>query len=129
MSLKNAPDLPAPSRWSLAARLTAWYAVSAFILLAGATGFLYWALVTNLDREDDEYLADRVRLLQALLRDRPNDLRGLQQQLEWESAARQSAQHYVRILDAGGTIVMQTPGMSDVLPPEAFPSIAPGQAM
>ena len=51
---------PARPPWSLAARLTAWYAGSAFLLLAAATGFLYWALVRNLDQEDDQHLANQV---------------------------------------------------------------------
>ncbi len=42
MSSKIAPD-PSRRPWSLAARLTAWYAGSAFALVLVATGFLYWA--------------------------------------------------------------------------------------
>ena len=42
--------------WSLAARLTAWYAGSAFVLVVAATGFLYWASIRNIDHEDDQVL-------------------------------------------------------------------------
>ena len=86
MSSKSDPRNPVSSRnrvsigvltsrpWSLAARLTAWYAGSAFLLLLGATSFLYWALVANLDREDDQILADKVHLLRGIFRDRPEDM-------------------------------------------------------
>src|SRR5260370_38666858 len=106
MSLKNVPKPTAP--WSLAARLTAWYAGSAFLLILAATGFLCWALVSNLDREDDQFLADKVRLLRALLRDRPEDLRALRQEAEWEWAASQYAQFSVRVLDESGQPIIET---------------------
>ena len=49
-----------PRPWSLALRLTLWYAGSAFALILVATGYLYWALVQQLDEEDDEWLAGKV---------------------------------------------------------------------
>src|SRR5215471_6218697 len=106
MCWKNGRD--GPTTWSLAARLTAWYAGSAFLLILGATGFLYWALVTNLDREDDQFLADKVQILRVLLRDRPGDAAALKQEVEWPPAARQQTSIYVRILDVDGRSVMAT---------------------
>jgi two-component system heavy metal sensor histidine kinase CusS len=61
MSSKN--EVKAPQSWSLALRMTVWYTASAFALLLVATGYLYWALASHLDREDDQFLADRVRRL------------------------------------------------------------------
>jgi two-component system heavy metal sensor histidine kinase CusS len=111
-----------PSRpWSLAARLTAWYAGSAFLLLLGATGFLYWALIANLDREDDQILADKVHLLRTLLRDRPEDTQSLKREIEEEWAARQAGTIYVRILDEAGGLVLETPGMAGALGGQPFP--------
>jgi two-component system heavy metal sensor histidine kinase CusS len=108
--------------FSLATRLTAWYAGSAFLLIAAATGFLYWALAANLDREDDDYLADKIHFLQSLLRDQPASLPMLREEVELEPAARQSGQIFVRILDASGQVVMETPRMDQVLPPACFPT-------
>jgi two-component system heavy metal sensor histidine kinase CusS len=123
MSSKNAPDAAVPLRrpWSLAGRLTAWYAGSSFAVVAVATGLLYWGLVANLDSEDDEELADKVRILRGVLRDRPDDLTGLRQQAEWGWAARQYAQVHVRVLDDQGRVLLETPGMGQALPPAAFP--------
>src|SRR5438309_918761 len=116
MSSKDAIEVPLakPARrpWSLAARLTAWYAGTAFLLILGATGFLYWVLGTNLDREDDQFLADKVHLLRKLLRERPDDLKSVEREAEEEWAARQYAQVFVRILDGNGRAVLETPGMS-----------------
>jgi two-component system heavy metal sensor histidine kinase CusS len=113
MSLKNAVDKPRRTAWSLAARLTAWYAGSAFLLIMAATGFLYWALINNLEREDEEFLGDKVRFLRQLLREHPQDL------AVW--SASQYAQFFVRILDQNNTPIVETPGMSDLLPVHVYP--------
>jgi two-component system heavy metal sensor histidine kinase CusS len=128
MSSKTGPDLPsarpagAPPRrpWSLAARLTAWYAGSAFLLVLGATLFLYWALTSNLDREDDESLADQARLQAAAWRDRPGDS-AARHETDPTATGRQYAPLLVRVLDNEGRVVTETPGMGDALPPAAFP--------
>jgi two-component system heavy metal sensor histidine kinase CusS len=116
---------PAGRPWSLAARLTAWYAGSAFLLILSATGFLYWALVANLDREDDQILADKVYLLRGILRDRPDDSESLKREIEEEWVARQAGSIYVRILDESGRLVLETPGMSAAVGRELFPDAGP----
>jgi two-component system heavy metal sensor histidine kinase CusS len=121
MSSKTVPEPAARRPWSLAARLAVWYAGSAFLLVLLATGYLYWVLVANLDREDDELLADKVHVLRMLLRDTPEGAGPLKQEVQWESAVRQHVQFYVRILDADGRTVMETPGMGADLPPAIFP--------
>jgi two-component system heavy metal sensor histidine kinase CusS len=98
--------------WSLAARLTAWYAGSAFALVLAVTGSLYWALVASLDRDDDTSLAGTVRALRAAV---------LQMEFDgpWGS---QPEKVYVRVLRDDGSNLFQTPGMDDVLPFTAFPA-------
>ena len=107
--------------WSIVRRLTVWYACSAFGLVVLATSVLYGALVSNLDREDDQFLADIVNIVRAFLRDRPDDTAGLKQAVEWEWASRQYAQVFVRILDEHGQAIVETPGMSAVLATAMFP--------
>jgi two-component system heavy metal sensor histidine kinase CusS len=119
--------IPVKARtWSLAARLTAWYGLSAFVLLAAATAFLYWTLVSNLDREDDEFLADKIQILQTRLRDQPADQRLIREEVEWEPAARRYAIVYVRLVDEAGRTLLETPGMAEILPPEVFPAARAG---
>jgi two-component system heavy metal sensor histidine kinase CusS len=120
-SSKNATERVSGSgRWSLAARLTAWYAGSAFILILAAIGILYWALVRTLEREDDEFLASKARILLTMLRDAPDNDRELKEEIERESAARPAGQLYLRVLDAQGKIVTETAGMAERLPPEGI---------
>jgi two-component system heavy metal sensor histidine kinase CusS len=118
MSSKN--EAEARAAWSLATRLTAWYSGTAFLLILAATSFLYAAIISHLDQEDDQYLADKVRFLRLLLRDRPRDVAALSQQAEGEWSG-QYTQFYVRVLDDTGRIRMESPGMSEELPPTIFP--------
>jgi two-component system, OmpR family, heavy metal sensor histidine kinase CusS len=123
MSSKNALEGRRP--WSLAARLTAWYAGSAFALVLVATGFLYWGLITNLDQEDDEELGDKIRVLRAILRERPGNLSAVREQATWGWEARQHDQVHMRLLDDAGNAVLETPGMHEILPTALFPAAAP----
>jgi two-component system heavy metal sensor histidine kinase CusS len=122
MSSKSGPERRAPPRaWSLAARLTAWYTASAFALVLGATVFLYGVLANNLDREDDETLADEVRVLSAAVWERPGDPAPLQREAERAQAARELAPLCVRVLDAEGWPIAESPGMAEVAKRVAFP--------
>ncbi len=120
MSSKNAPERPAAS-WSLAARLTAWYVGSAFLLILLATGFLYWALVTNLDREDDQLLRDKIHVLGTILGEEVGATTALEREVERETGAGRRVPVFLRVLDREGRLVLETPGMSDRLPRELFP--------
>jgi two-component system heavy metal sensor histidine kinase CusS len=129
MSSKNALDLPEPApasprrprTWSLAARLTVWYAGSAFALVLAATGFLYWASVSTLDREDDQLLGDRVRALRTVMRNRPGSTAALRQEVEEEWEAHERTRIHMRVLDEGGQVLVETPGMDGLLPSASFP--------
>jgi len=80
-----------------------------------ATASLYLVLVTELDRSTDLFLADKLNVVRTMLRDRPNDLDGLREEVELETAARRYEQFYIRLLDKRGTQLMATPGMADQL--------------
>ena len=87
MSSKTAAD---PARaWSLATRLTVWYAASSFVFLAAFSGFLYWALVHQLETEDDQFMAEKVELVRVLLRDRA----ARPAETNWDEASRRLQEH------------------------------------
>ena len=119
---KTAVPVQGRRPFSLAARLTTWYAISAFGVVLASTGFLYWVLVVNLARETDETLADQVHILRSILADRPGDIAALEQEVEWELAARQHAPIFVRILSDDHRTVVESPRMGDILPAQFFPS-------
>ena len=126
MSSKNAPNreipVPAPQKhpWSLSARLTLWFFVTSFSLILVATGYLYLALAKNLDREDDHFLTDRARGVLALVRERPTEQEAIQKQVELAGAAHPESMIYLRVLQEGGQVVAEMPGMGEVLPSSVF---------
>ena len=63
---------PRRSWWgTLAFRLASAYAISGMLIVFFATASLYVVLVTQLERSTNLFLADKVNVLRALLRERP----------------------------------------------------------
>jgi two-component system heavy metal sensor histidine kinase CusS len=123
-SISQAPGATARRAWSLAARLTVWNAASGFALVLAASGYLYWSSVSNIDREDDQLLGDRVRVLRAVMLNRPGDADAIRQEVNEEWDARQRTQVHMRIMNGAGQVMVETPGMSPMLPASSFPVAA-----
>jgi two-component system heavy metal sensor histidine kinase CusS len=102
-------------RTTLAFRLTAAYSIVGLLLLLLATAGLYMVLRIELVRSTDLFLADKLHVLRTLLRERPDDLDGLREEIELESAARRYQQFYIRLLDEHGVPILTTPGMTEQL--------------
>jgi two-component system heavy metal sensor histidine kinase CusS len=106
---------------SLALRLTAWYVGSAFAILLFATIALYLILMGNLHREQDAFLADKVRVVRDMLLRHPSDMADLNEEVEQTWAPRQYARVYVRVLDADGKVIAESPTMAARLGSDVFP--------
>jgi two-component system heavy metal sensor histidine kinase CusS len=117
MSWNVTKALSLPGKWwgTLAFRLTAGYAVSGLLTVFFATASLYVVLITELERSTDLFIADKINVLRTMLRDRPNDIDGLREEVELESAARRYEQFYIRLLDEHGSQLMATPKMAEQL--------------
>ena len=100
---------------TLAFRLTAGYALTGLFLVVFATGSLYVVLLTELEKSTDLFLADKLHVLRTMLRERPNDLDALREEVELESAARRYEQFYIRLLDDQGAPLLTTPDMAEQL--------------
>ena len=109
-------------RRTLAFRLTAAYSLVGLLLLLLATAVLYAVLRIELDRSTGLFLADKLHVLRTMLRERPDDLDGLREEIELESAARRYQQFYIRLLDEHGVPVLTTPGMTEQLDVEQLAS-------
>lgn len=107
--------------WGLSIRLAAGFAVAAFALLLITSGLLYWALASNLDQEDAEYLGEKIAIVDGILRTRPRDVAELNEEVSRESQQRFYPPVLIRVLDRRGTVVAQTSGMSSTLPADVFP--------
>jgi two-component system, OmpR family, heavy metal sensor histidine kinase CusS len=121
MSLTNRTE-PAGSqnRWSLALRLTLWYAGTAFLLLLAATGFLYHALGESLAGADDQYLSERVAFLRELLRDHADDYEELRREVQGTEVRDPHSRMLARIVTGTNEVQLETPGMGADLPVGVF---------
>ncbi|ODU23988.1 MAG: hypothetical protein ABS95_02575 [Verrucomicrobia bacterium SCN 57-15] len=115
---------PGGRPWSITTRLTVLFAASGFTLLLASGVFLYWVLERQLDREDAQFLADKVYVLRAVLRDRPNDKEAVEEETNLEGAARQFNHYYARVLDGQNRVIAETPGMDQLVAVAVFPEPA-----
>jgi two-component system, OmpR family, heavy metal sensor histidine kinase CusS len=124
MSWKLTTSFARFSSWwgTLTFRLTAGYALAGLLMLLFSTASLYLVLVTELERSTDLFLADKLNVIRTMLRERPDNLDGLREEVELESAARRYEQFYIRLLDERKGPLMSTPGMTDQLDLQQFPS-------
>jgi len=108
--------LPFAHYWgSLAFRLTAGYAFAGLISVFVATASLYVVLRTELEKNTELFLADKIHVVRTMLRDRPDARDALREEVELESAARRYEHFYIRLLDDHGAPVLTTPGMAEQL--------------
>jgi len=84
--------------------------------------FLYWVLKSNLELDEKQFLADKINVLRAILRERPNSSEDLEEEVQSEVAAHRFAKYYTRILDEEGGTLIETPRMA--IAPPLFPNPA-----
>lgn len=104
---------------SIALRMSLWYALSGFALVAIATGFLYWVLASNLQREDARFEADELSNIRLLLTSLP-----VSRAPSLPAAVDQDRELYVRLIDRTGAVRLETPGMAEVVPPPSLADLA-----
>ncbi len=105
---------------SLAARMTLWYALSAFALVLTTSGFIYHALTDSLAHEDDVLLSENVKNLNALAKKSQGDLEDIQEFVGETPKWYREISFWTRILDSSGRVLTETPGMSQTLPLRLF---------
>ncbi len=125
MSSKNAQNKENATRstarqWSISRRLTLLYAATTALLLVFATAYLYWTQVENLQREDNDFLVDKIQDCRRLLQEHPNETRALVNEAQTEAVI-SPIKYYIRLLDERGRILLETPGMTNLLPATSFP--------
>ena len=91
-------------------------------MLIFASGFLYWVLLTTLEKEDEHFLQSRVRVLEKILQEQPERTTILEREIAEENAGFAGQYRtYSRILSESGQIFYEVPGMNQEIPPAAFP--------
>jgi two-component system heavy metal sensor histidine kinase CusS len=102
--------------------LTAGYALAGLLLVFFATASLYLVLLAELEKSTDLFLADKLHVVETLLRERPDDRDALREEVELESEARHYEHFYIRLLDERNTPLLTTPGMAEQLDLAQFAS-------
>jgi len=92
---------------SIAARLTAWYALLSVVLIAFSGSILYWVAVNHLRQEDDKLLTAKISELRAVLLLHRNDYAALREEVEQEATSFRGI--HLRVLNAQGDIIAESP--------------------
>lgn len=120
MSLNRAKLKNRAASWSITARLTFLYTVSAFALLLVSSMILFWTLGRDLDRKNSQFVADKVRELQTIINDQAGNADALQREVVRETTVSVNWRYFARILSSNGETMLETPGMCALLPPGHF---------
>jgi two-component system heavy metal sensor histidine kinase CusS len=112
---------------TLAFRLTAAYACAGLLLVFMATLSLYLVLVSELNKSTELFLKDKVNVVRTMLRERPDDVDGLHEEIELESASRRYEQFYICLMDPTGKPLLMTPGMAGQLDLRKLASLLNGR--
>jgi len=95
---------------SIAARLTAWYALLSVVLIASAGGILYWVAVNHLRQEDDKLLAAKIAEVRAVLLLHHDDYAALREEVEQEATTFRGV--HLQVLNTQGDIIAESPASS-----------------
>jgi two-component system heavy metal sensor histidine kinase CusS len=104
---------------SVAFQLILLFTVASGLLLACGLGIFYSIVVRHAVAEDNSVLADKMFALSADLRENGPE------NLGEELTARRAGQHtpyWIRILDAQGRVIAETPQMDRMIPSQIFPT-------
>lgn len=104
---------------SIASQLVLLFTVSAALLLCCGLGVMYWIFIRHAYEEDNEVFIDKVSALCADL-ERAGNVAAFSAGLK--TPVGEHIAYWVRVANAEGLTVAQTPGMEAFLPPAIFPS-------
>ncbi|KAF0242884.1 MAG: heavy metal sensor signal transduction histidine [Planctomycetota bacterium] len=120
-STPESPQQEGKRRRSLAVRLSFWYAGSSFAVVLVVIVACYFSLALALQREDDEFLRDRLDQIRARIQLSPGDPVTLREEIERGAGSRESEPLYLRAISPAGA-VYETPGASTRLDPAVIPA-------
>ncbi|MBL6986475.1 MAG: heavy metal sensor histidine kinase [Methylobacter sp.] len=102
--------------WSITARLTLLYIVSASVILLSIGWYLHQTLAETLAEDNRQFLLKEIQLLRSVLQEQPPNLKELADE-QSEGIGR----YYSRILDENGRSIIETPGMQILSTSAQFP--------
>jgi two-component system, OmpR family, heavy metal sensor histidine kinase CusS len=115
MSLKNGKP------WSITARLTVLYILSASAILCSIGWYLHLTLANTLEQDNRQVLFQEIGLLRMVLQEQPPNLERLADE-QSEGISLPVGGYYSRILDEAGRSLIETPGMESLPTAKGFPT-------
>ena len=103
---------------SIATQLVFLFTLCAALLLTCSLGAFYWIVVRHAFEEDNAVLSDKIAAVRTELR-QPDGISVVDRELKNRRSG-EPAVHWVRLLDSDGNVVAETPGMTELLPPNVF---------
>jgi two-component system heavy metal sensor histidine kinase CusS len=99
---------------SIATQLTFFYSLSTFTLIAIASLFYYWAMITILSGADEQFVNDEINIVKNILMTKSNNFSALRQEVtDIPNALNTSVYHYyIRISDSQKNTLVKTEGMN-----------------
>ncbi len=124
MFSKRADTLKSTSpSWSLTALLAILTTLAAGGILLLALAIVHWSLDTHLHGSTTGFLSDEIRELQEVMDDDAHHTKPhLQEEVSHEVTSHWSTPYFVRLLRPNGDVVVETPGIPEVLTPTVFPA-------
>jgi two-component system heavy metal sensor histidine kinase CusS len=110
------------SSLSMTKRLAALNILAALSLLVCASLFFLWAVEQEWEEEDRVLLYQKVQVVRDILSNNSVQSEALRNELRWDSLSDISIKFYTRIFDEKGNLLLESPGMADILGRKAFPS-------
>lgn len=111
--------------WSITARLTLLYIVSASLILLSIGWYLHQTLADTLAQDNRQFLLKEIQLLRTVLQEQPPNLERLKDE-QSEGMDLPVGRYYSRILDENGHSFIETPGMESLPNSTQFPTLANG---
>ena len=124
MSLTRS-DVPAGGQkpaWSIAGRMSWVHALKTLLLVALSGSVLYWGLARELRRQDAKLVESKLAVLEHLVASYAIGSQAIESEVEHEAGEQGPLRYFIRVLDATGRIVRETPGMPAQLSVGLFPA-------
>ncbi|MBI4293745.1 MAG: heavy metal sensor histidine kinase [Betaproteobacteria bacterium] len=109
---------------SIAAHIAQLHVLSGVAVVTIMVGFVYWVEIEALPWDDVQFLTDKVQQLRLAMRHDGDDGSHLAHEVEVQGGIHAHGQHYIfysRVLDEQGRVLLETPGMENILGTVPFP--------
>jgi two-component system heavy metal sensor histidine kinase CusS len=117
---------------SITTRLTLLYLLSTLVILIAINGFLLVTLIDDLELEDNDFLTEQIYDLQSIITRHPDSAPTLRDHILSDRQGKPT-RYLVRIQDAQGTTILESPRMSSIssvsFPPPVLSGIKVGRGI